>query len=84
MVEEDYLIAAPAHPATIESCWMCGTRLPADQLVADGGSACADVRWYCRDTRACTERWTARSSRSASLRYGPTAVPHPAARQRAS
>jgi hypothetical protein len=29
--------------------------------VADGGSACADVRWYCLDKRDCTERWTARS-----------------------
>jgi len=42
----------------IERCWLCGIRLPTAQLVPDGGSACADVRWYCRDMRACTGRWT--------------------------
>lgn len=44
-------------------CWLCGARLGVHQLVADGGSACEDVRWYCRDTRACTERWTAQRPR---------------------
>jgi hypothetical protein len=39
-------------------CWLCGTRLSQYQMLPDGGSACDDVRWYCRDTRACTERWT--------------------------
>jgi hypothetical protein len=57
--------------ANNESCWMCGIRLRADQMVADGGSACSDVRWYCLDTRGCTQRWTTRLS----------AVPSPA-RQR--
>jgi len=37
--------------------------LPTAQLVPDGGSACADVRWYCRDLRACTSRWTVASWR---------------------
>jgi hypothetical protein len=37
---------------------MCGVRLPADQMVPDGGNACADVRWYCLDTADCTHRWT--------------------------
>jgi hypothetical protein len=46
--------------ANIKSCWMCGIRLPAHQMVADGGSACLDLRWYCLDTWACTERWTSR------------------------
>jgi hypothetical protein len=46
--------------ATIESCWMCGIQVRVDQLVADGGSACPDVRWYCRDMRGCTQRWTLR------------------------
>jgi hypothetical protein len=27
-------------------------------LLADGGGACPDVRWYCRDARACASRWT--------------------------
>jgi hypothetical protein len=43
----------------VVSCWLCGTRLSQYQMLPDGGSACDDVRWYCRDTRACTERWTA-------------------------
>jgi hypothetical protein len=42
----------------IERCWLCGIRLPTTQMVPDGGSACADIRWYCRDLRACTGRWT--------------------------
>lgn len=42
----------------IESCWLCGIRLRVDQLVPDGGSACPDVRWYCRDMIGCTQRWT--------------------------
>ncbi len=40
-------------------------RQPASSMVADGGSACVDVRWYCQDTRSCTERWTARRERHA-------------------
>ncbi len=48
--------------ASNESCWMCGIRQRADQMVADGGNACSDVRWYCLDTRGCTQRWTARLS----------------------
>jgi hypothetical protein len=46
------------RPDRIERCWLCGIRLPSAQMVPDGGSACADVRWYCRDMRACTGRWT--------------------------
>jgi hypothetical protein len=42
----------------IERCWLCGIALTTTQLVPDGGSGCADVRWYCRDLRACTRRWT--------------------------
>jgi hypothetical protein len=41
-----------------ERCWLCGAHLATYLLMADGGSACADVRWYCRDARACTSRWT--------------------------
>jgi hypothetical protein len=47
-----------AAPSAIKSCWICGIRMPAEHMVADGGSACADIRWYCLDMRACTERWT--------------------------
>jgi hypothetical protein len=48
----------PAWRAAVVSCWMCGIRLHQNQMMPDGGSACLDIRWYCRDARACTERWT--------------------------
>ena len=54
-----------AGQANVKSCWMCGIRLTADQMLPDGGSACHDLRWYCRDTRACTERWTSHPAWSA-------------------
>jgi hypothetical protein len=41
-------------------CAMCGIELPTGAMLPDGGQACADVRWYCRDTAACTKRWTER------------------------
>jgi hypothetical protein len=37
---------------------MCGIALPLALLVPDGGQACADIGWYCKDVRSCTERWT--------------------------
>ncbi len=49
-----------APSLAVETCWMCGIRLPADQMVPDGGNACADVRWYCQDAASCTQRWTTR------------------------
>jgi hypothetical protein len=39
-------------------------------MVADGGSACHDVRWYCRDTGGCTQRWTSHSARLTAIRPG--------------
>jgi len=48
-------------------CSLCGIVLPAGLMVPDGGQACADVRWYCRDAKACTERWTANPPRRAHL-----------------
>jgi hypothetical protein len=59
-----------ARQASAKPCWLCGIRLPPDQMVADGGSACPDLRWYCRDTRACTERWTSRTARPAAIGAG--------------
>jgi hypothetical protein len=47
-----------ASPSAVVSCWMCGIRLNQDQMVPDGSTACNDVRWYCQDSEACTERWT--------------------------
>jgi hypothetical protein len=54
--------------AQIRSCWMCGIRLPVRQLMPDGGSACSDVRWYCRDTWGCTQRWTSHPARLTTIR----------------
>ena len=51
---------------------MCGMALPLGLLVPDGGQACADIRWYCKDAKSCTERWTTAPSRA----HGPKqAVP---------
>lgn len=58
-VSGDSLLAGPAT----ERCWLCGARLAVQMMVADGGSGCADVRWYCRNTRVCTDRWTAQRAR---------------------
>jgi len=44
--------------ATVVSCWLCGIHRHKQQMVPDGSSACADIRWYCKDSQACTERWT--------------------------
>ena len=61
---------APAAPATAEQgdhrlrplevavCSMCGITHPLGLLVPDGGDACTDIRWYCKDVKSCTERWT--------------------------
>jgi hypothetical protein len=60
---------APAKPSTaiqrnrprpleVAECSMCGIALPLGLLVPDGGQACADIHWYCKDAMTCTERWT--------------------------
>ena len=68
-----------ARRAAVASCWMCGIHLQRAEMVPDGGDACGDVRWYCKDTRACTERWTSarRQARAAEVAKGRgvTAVP---------
>jgi hypothetical protein len=46
-------------------CSLCGIALPTGLMVPDGGQACADIRWYCKDAKACTERWTANPPRLA-------------------
>jgi len=46
------------RPLETAGCAMCGIVLPLAFLVPDGGQACADIRWYCKDARSCTERWT--------------------------
>ena len=78
-VMTDRLDPAPfgAAAAQVRSCWMCGIRLPARQMVADGGSACHDVRWYCRDTSGCTRRWTSRPARPTAIRPDVAEPPQP-------
>jgi len=65
-----------AGGAAVESCWLCGIRMTADHMVADGGPECADVRWYCADAQACTKRWTSpRPASPADARGGAAAPP---------
>jgi hypothetical protein len=62
---EGGLTGVPPQPGTTESCWLCGDRQPTSQMVADGNSTATDVRWYCTDAQACTERWTGSARRKA-------------------
>jgi len=75
MPDQERLSYAPAGPGPVQPCWLCGIRLPADHMVADGGGACTDVRWYCLDKRGCTERWTARSARPGDARMSTAGMP---------
>jgi hypothetical protein len=58
----DQAVAEPSdnrlRPLEVAECSMCGVERPLGLLVPDGGGACADVRWYCKDVKSCTERWT--------------------------
>ena len=58
--EPEGTAALPKRPRPLEEaqCAMCGIALPLGLLVPDGGHACADVRWYCKDAMSCTKRWT--------------------------
>ena len=73
MVDQERWTPAPAGPAMVTSCWLCGIRSSPGQMVADGGSACADVRWYCLDTRGCTQRWTSHQTGAAGPGHDITA-----------
>ena len=75
MADQEHLSYAPAGPGSVQTCWLCGIRLPVDHMMADGGGACADVRWYCLDKRACTERWTAHGAGSADYRMSTAGAP---------
>jgi hypothetical protein len=46
------------RPLEVAQCTLCGIAHPLGLLVPDGGQACADIRWYCKDAKSCTERWT--------------------------
>lgn len=73
MADDEYLALGRMRP-DVERCWMCGSRLPISQMVADGGSACGNLRWYCLDVRGCTERWTTRVATPDSVGGGGTAA----------
>ena len=77
MTDRQHLPPFWGESAQVRSCWMCGIRLPARQMVADGGSACHDVRWYCRDTSGCTRRWTSRPARPTAIRPDVAEPPQP-------
>lgn len=62
-----------AQSAAIVTCWLCGARLHSSQMVPDGGRACDDIGWYCRDVRACTGRWS--SARRLTLSAGVASRP---------
>ena len=47
------------RPLEVAQCSLCGIARPLGLLVPDGGQACADIRWYCKDAISCTERWVA-------------------------
>jgi hypothetical protein len=55
------------RPLEVAVCSMCGVTHPLGLLIPDGSAACADIRWYCKDVKSCTERWTA------ALPQGPAA-----------
>jgi len=61
---------AHRRPLQVAQCSLCGIALPLGLLVPDGGESCADVRWYCKDAKSCTERWT-------TARPAPRALPAP-------
>jgi hypothetical protein len=46
------------RPLEVAQCSLCGIARPLGLLVPDGGEACDDIRWYCKDSVSCTERWT--------------------------
>lgn len=56
-----------SRPLKSAQCSLCGIALPLSLMVPDGGRACADIRWYCKDAKSCTERWTARRPRAGHL-----------------
>jgi hypothetical protein len=46
------------RPLEVAECSMCGVARPLGLLVPDGNPASTDIRWYCKDVKSCTERWT--------------------------
>jgi hypothetical protein len=46
------------RPLDAAVCSLCGVARPLGLLVPDGSPESADVRWYCKDVKSCTQRWT--------------------------
>jgi hypothetical protein len=67
------------RPLPSAQCSLCGIALPTGLMVPDGGQACADVRWYCKDAQSCTERWTASLPRHAHIAPTPVSLAPPPA-----
>ena len=67
------------RPLPSAQCSLCGIALPTGLLVPDGGQACADIRWYCKDAKSCTERWTASLPRHAHIAPTPPSLVPPTA-----
>ena len=67
------------RPPPSAQCSLCGIALPTGLLVPDGGQACADIRWYCKDAKSCTERWTASLPRHAHIAPTPQSLAPPTA-----
>jgi hypothetical protein len=65
------------RPLPSAQCSLCGIALPTGLMVPDGGQACADIRWYCKDAEACTERWTASLPRHAHIAPTPPSLAPP-------
>ena len=64
------------RPLEVAQCSLCGIALPLALLVPDGGQACADIRWYCKDAVSCTARWTtARLQEHAHMPAAPDYAP---------
>ena len=62
------------RPLPSAQCSLCGIALPTGLMVPDGGQACSDIRWYCKDAKSCTERWTASLPRHAHIAPTPASL----------
>jgi hypothetical protein len=67
------------RPLPSAQCSLCGIALPTGLMVPDGGQACADIRWYCKDAKSCTERWTANLPRHPHIAPTPPSLAPPPA-----
>jgi hypothetical protein len=69
------------RPLPSAQCSLCGIALPTGLMVPDGGQACVDIRWYCKDAKSCTERWTASLPRHPHIAPTPPSLAPPSLAQ---